>query len=363
MKLSARNLFTCMLACALLAPALTAPCRDQNTSPFCDQSIWNTPIGSEAVYSPAAIFSDHEPRAFFSDDDYFIATRADDPLVDWYSQGWWGNPSGDAHCAVKGPLHGQINFPRNLTVTAFGNNNAAAILQPDNRTLVLTQPLYVCTPGAPVLSIFDQWHGTTDIRGNGTWGGHGGSSLSAIGGTIRLGELLPGAPPIRHALKLELFAHQYYYNHTPCYRWPALNCDGYALNCTQDPIGCYGGSNPLLTPGALLAVPTKSFAQLNASLATPPGRAILWALTYYGGYLVDDTYYDRGTVCTEHGVTAEFAAAWGFAFNAVAPSPFYTDMLAIFRALYIVASNGPDAIGGGGTPLQPPLPPFCDYLQ
>ena len=42
-------------------------------------------------------------------------------------------------------------------------------------------------------------------------GAHGGSGLSAFGGTLRTHELAPGAPPIAHALKLELFAHQYYY--------------------------------------------------------------------------------------------------------------------------------------------------------
>ncbi len=36
---------------------------------------------------------------------------------------------------------------------------------------------------------------------DGTYGAHGGSSLSAIGGTIRLGELLPGNV-IRHTLKV-----------------------------------------------------------------------------------------------------------------------------------------------------------------
>jgi hypothetical protein len=54
------------------------------------------------------------------------------------------------------------------------------------------------------------------LNGMGTWGAHGGSQLSAIGGissssfvfllifiqgTIRLGELLPGSV-IRHALKV-----------------------------------------------------------------------------------------------------------------------------------------------------------------
>ena len=98
------------------------------------------------------------------------------------------------------------------------NNNAAAVLLPDRRTLVQMQPLYRCEPGSPILAKWGADRGcpqtfpnTTDILGDGALGAHGGSGLSSIGGTIRMGELLPGAPPISHALKLELFGHLYYY--------------------------------------------------------------------------------------------------------------------------------------------------------
>jgi hypothetical protein len=319
------------------------------------------------MYSPAHIFDVSQgrdlPKDFFSDDDYFIPTTAADPQVDWFSQGWWGNPSGEAHCNITGSLVGKLNFPAELTVTEFGNNNAAAILQPDNDTLVLTQPLYVCTPGAPVLSILDKQHGTTSIRGNGTWGGHGGSSLSAIGGTIRKGELLPGSGPITHALKLELFAHEYYYSQPPGYVWPALNCDGYAFDCKGNSFGCYGGNNSLLSPGALLAVPPNVSSLVAAQMKTQPGKSILWTLTNFGGYLVDDTYWYRGTICTEHGVTDEFQAAWGFPFNANPGDMFFDDLLLIFQSLAVVANNGPNTIGGGGAPLQPLAPPFCNYTE
>ena len=50
----------------------------------------------------------------------------------------------------------------------------------------------------------------TSIFGDGIGGAHGGSGLSSIGGSIRLGELLPGAPPIPHALKIELGNWWYY---------------------------------------------------------------------------------------------------------------------------------------------------------
>jgi len=98
-------------------------------------------------------------------------------------------------------------------VREFGNNNAAALLQPDNHTTINTNPLYRCTPGSLVLSLLKTGvQGKADIVfGNGIWGGYGGSGLSAIGGTIRLGQLLPDAPPIQHALKLQLDASTYYY--------------------------------------------------------------------------------------------------------------------------------------------------------
>ena len=69
-------------------------------------------------------------------------------------------------------------------------------------------------------------------------GAHGGSGLSAFGVSIRLHEIEPDAPPIRHAIKLELFAHAYYYGgpvslnpHTAAnggrtqYVWPATGSD------------------------------------------------------------------------------------------------------------------------------------------
>jgi hypothetical protein len=234
---------------------------------------------------------------------------------------------------------------------------------------VLTQPLYRCNASSPILSLLDSSHGITSIRGNGTWGGHGGSSLNAIGGTLRLGELMPNSSPPTHALKLELFAHQYYFGQpsgatrNTCYRWPALVCDGYALDCTGSAGAyCYNGTNPLLTPGALLAIPLANLSAVSATLSTEPGRMLAWTLANYGGYLVDDTYDDRATMCVEYGFEEQFQSAWGFPFDAQQTGPgsaWSQDVFTVFRALYIVANNGPSSIGGGGKPVQPIAPPPC----
>jgi hypothetical protein len=241
---------------------------------------------------------------------------------------------------------------------------------PDGRTLFFMQPLYVCGPGAPVLALeLSRDSNTSDIRGLGTLGGHGGSNLNAIGGTIRKGELLPGAPPMAHALKFEFFANLYYFrppdgNRSRCFHWPATACDGYMSDCASQPRLCYNGTDALLTPGALLAVPAAAASALNASLRTAPARAILHALKNYGAYLVDDTAWNSTSICTEHGVADEFQAAYGFPYRVTANTvgagaEWYADQLALFRALSIVTNNAPETPGGGGTPLQPLPPPFC----
>jgi hypothetical protein len=333
-----------------------AECRDARKWPFLSTSIWNSPIGTGAVFHDPGIFRPpfSLPYNFFSDDDYFIVTASNDPLTPWYDQSQWGPYP---HCNITGNLTANIRFPYNVTVTELGNN-AAAFLLPDNHTIVNTQPLYRCEPGSPVLTaVFSGVEGKDDIVwGNGTWGAHGGSGLSSIGGTIRLGELLPDTPPIRHALKLQLYASIYYYDQRPGYVWPGLNCDGYAFD-PKFPAH-YGGKDIYLSPGSLLAIPSN----ITVNVTTVPGKKILFALQNYGGYLCDDTFVNRGTFNTEHGVTDEFQATYGYAFNDRPPGPaaaWYADMLAIFQSLHVVINNRNDSIGGGGTPLQPPPPPIC----
>lgn len=362
----------------LTAAAAHAACRDPIQWPYAASSVWNTALGSGAAFAPANLFAGppgsgkDAPFDMMSDDDYMIVTAESDPVVSWYNQGHWGSPyTPEAYCRITGPLVQQLHMPSTLNISTFGNNNAAAILQPDGRTLLFTQPIYICGPGAPVLSLkMPAGEESADIRNDqGTLGGHGGSGLNAIGGTIRKGELMPGAPPIAHALKLQFYAHLFYYrpldgNRSNCFHWPANTCDGYMDDCSSQPTECYGGTDPLLTPGALLAVPAAAAAALNASLSTVPARRLLHALANYGGYVVDDTAWNSTSINTEHGVTDEFAAAYGYSFRvtsaAVGPAAaWYSDQLALFRALHVVTSNGPASPGGGGAPLQPPPPPFC----
>ena len=358
-----------------LIPA-PAPCRDRWLQPFAVNSIWNTAIGSDAAYVPAGIYRDasgmHGPPAeIHNDQDILIATTASDPLTDWIDDS--GNFPG--MCGATGTVRDHLPMPHDFVTDCVANNNGAAVLLPDNETLVQMQPLYRGTAGAPFIA---WWHTgapqpfpwNVSILGDGALGAHGGSGLSAIGGTIRLDELLEGSPPIAHALKLELWAHAYYYFnyssgvYATCYTWPAVGCDSY-WNAPN--IG-YNGTNVFIKPGALLAVAPDDAPAVAANLTTEPARRILQALVDYGGYLVDDTGSEEGggALCMERGVTAELRAAYNVSVAIEDPltpagqgSALYWDIVAIFRALSVVVNNGPASIGGGGTPRQPPAAPIC----
>lgn len=219
---------TALLAIATLTRALAEPCRDRFLQPFSSQSIWNTPIGSGAAFVPAGLFDGvfgnstcgrepcGPPLSFHNDQDFIVRTTQRDPLTDWVDQGNWNGSQNK--CAVVGKVVRQLPLPFNWTSASDGgrsaanqmNNNAMGVLLPDNRTLVQMQPAYRCSAGGPLLAVFgnqsdgcpQQFPNVTDILGEGAAGSHGGSGLSGVGGSVRLGELLPHTGPIQHALKV-----------------------------------------------------------------------------------------------------------------------------------------------------------------
>ena len=154
---------------------------------------------------------------------------------------------------------------------------------PDRRTLVQLNPLTRDRTGG---FAFGYRSSNEDIYGPGIQGGHGGSGLSSIGGTIRLEEL-PGTTPIRHALKINLFAEKFIsFSPGPGgglgYRWPATRADGYADETR------YGGTVPQLTMGALLAIPPTVTLQ-SLDLQTEPGIKLFHAFQDYKTYVTDNT--------------------------------------------------------------------------
>mmetsp|Transcript_118622 Transcript_118622/g.295829 ORF Transcript_118622/g.295829 Transcript_118622/m.295829 type:complete len:413 (+) Transcript_118622:41-1279(+) len=389
------SLLTLVLGTVVSKPDIPAvACRDRFAEPFSSDSIWNTAIGSGAAFKPAGLFTEKSrwPTQFHNDQDFILRVTDSDPLTDWVDQGDWGP---DDHCAITGKVVRQLPLPKDWTSAsdcdAQGcrskpgqpNNNALGILLSDNETLVQMQPAYRCHAGSPLLARFgnrtdgcpERFPNETSIFGDGALGSHGGSGLSGVGGTIRVGELLPEAGPIKHALKLEL-QHQWYYGDAPLqpssrvnggrrqYLWPATGSDG---GTQKAPGGLYQGHNPHVAPGALLAIP--GWLAANVSTTTAIGAKIKQALTDYGGYLVDDTGAGNSVaLCIEAAVNTEMRHAYGFAMTYPTGvsgdkgdlgQALYFDLLNIFQALHAVTNNAPGRIGGGGVPRVPRKPPIC----
>ena len=335
------------------------------------------------------------PLQFHIDLDWFVTTTTADPETTWYDQGAFGCPTiavdgcASVDCKITGPLAPErIPFPFNLTTASDGgrlppgqlNNNAVGVLMPDRRTLYQFEPLYRCAPGSPILAVYkgtSPYPMVTDITDNGLHGAHGGSGMSAVGGTIRSGELDPNSRPIPHALKLELPGWLYYYGARPLnprtpynqgatqYRWPATRSDIYTWDMAS-PLH-YNGTNPALVPGALLAVPASAAQSLQ--LHTQVGRKILGALRDYGGYVVDDTasiYNQDAAIVTEPAVEEELRVHYNVSLayprgllRSDGDGLLFTDLVSIFQSLHVVDNNAADTIGGGGKPRVPMAAPLC----
>ena len=167
---------------------------------------------------------------------------------------------------------------------------------------------------------------------------------------------------IRHALKIVLSGRWYTYRKDDTPGIPLAGnkeADSHASPLT------YQHTVEGLEMGALLAL-TPDFDV--ASLRTEPARIIAVTLQRYGAYTCDTASWDAYYFATEWSpagrVLDEFRAAWGFDF--VMPDlehPWARDIATIIQALHVVDNNGPNNVGGGGTPLVPlaaPLTPSAN---
>jgi len=344
--------------------------RDPLQWPFAATSIWNMPIGSNADYQPAGpdgvgdlpAVPGSPPNVWASlpfADNEKIVLKPTAPLANlMFSGAGW---SGANRCAATGGLLAQVPIPDAYVVPHSNTNNSATFLLADGRTLLEAQPLARCTAAGIATAVVAV--APHDLYGAGANGTHGGSGLSAFGGTLRLGELRPGSQGPRHALKLEMYSRQLLYKATTfaeAFRWPATRADSYA-------VGWYGtigdNTNTAMKMGALLAIPTST--DITAlGLETEPAMQIAWTLQNYGAYLVDDAFCECLNVCVEDGADGsfpdQFLSDYGFAFNArpVHDTAWTRDWQRLIPELMVVDNNASDNIGGGGTPLQPLAPPF-----
>jgi hypothetical protein len=383
--------------------------------PFAQNSIWNMPIGSAAQYHDPQ-FQPHNPNDPIATGDQYIARNGykieheiiclqpNAPLT----QVWWNAGSFDQaadRCTIMNdPSNG--NQPRLLDTIpipanwSFHEGSKAGevkingcfcgIRPPDAsgvvRELVGLFAFTRCVPGAPATArvVSSSTTGTwprawrrtgSDIFGEGRFGEHGGTHLSVLGGALRLGELRPGGGRIRHALKI-IVPHRIQW-HAPDgvnnWVWPAFNGDRNSGNL---------GSDPHVVQGALYALPP-SLDLTTLGLETEPARQIAWTLQNYGAYNVDSTPAQTCAIGVEIGPAGDFRnqfrADWGFPMvreaytnpniallrtdhtwgDGTQTGKWIRDLDRIFGNLHVITNNGPDSIGGGGTPRQPLAPPFA----
>jgi hypothetical protein len=255
-----------------------------------------------------------------------------------------------------------VPIPSNYLVPHDNTNSAAVFLMPDGRTIIQTQPLARCTAGGPGTSVIK--FNPVDLYGDGILGAHGGSKLSAIGGSIRVGELRPGGQAPLHALKLNVDSQRVLYNcktDAECFRWPATAADSGA-------VGDYGSRNPAPNPamkmGALLAIPA-SVTIASLGLESDPGKQVAWTLQNYGVYIVDSTGGPAYAFSAENGpdgsMRTQFKADYGYDLEQRINNntAWSRDIQRLMTALYVVNNNTATSIGGGGTPLQPLAPPIA----
>lgn len=353
-----------VVACSsnIAAPAVVSADRDPLLWPFRSDSIWNTPIGDAASYVDAGITAG---TGLDPDEDLLILTPTA-PVVPVYEHtaGW---DAATTRCANVTPkVLANVPIPSDFRTDpgyrGATPNAAAAVLLPDGRTVSQMQPFHRCADGRAITQyVFDN---DDLVSGTGLVGAHGGSAMSSIGGTIRVGELRPGSR-IRHALKLEVFGKKFLalrQDSTPGYRWPASRADEYASAGYQGPI-------PALEMGALLAL--RPDFDLK-TLATEPAKILATALRDYGGYVVDDTAQDVVAVATEWGpagrVSTEFSANYGFDLGTPSDVDCRTsadacawrnDIKRVVGALAVVDNNTPGSVGGPGKRRVACAPPIA----
>jgi len=323
--------------------------RDPYAWPFKQGSIWNTPIGSNAKYVPAHIKQATE-MGLGMDEDIIILSPSS-PMVDIIENnaGWDGSKK---RCnSLTGKLIDQVPIPNDFTTEpgylGYTPNSGCALLKADGKTIIQNQPFHRCGVGGVATSQITAE--SVDItQDDGMYGSHGGSGLSTIGGTLRVGELIPGAPPIHHALKINLDEISYGCPNNKPFRWPALRGDA-----------C-GTGDAASVEGALYALPP-SIDIKTMGLETEPAKYLARAFQDYGAYAVDGSGWNVYCLITEWGprgrVIDEFEKAWGFSIQPVHKDNAWSrDMDRIFLKLEVVDNNGPNSIGGGGTPRAPLAP-------
>ncbi|HZP30901.1 MAG TPA: hypothetical protein VFC99_18275 [Acidimicrobiia bacterium] len=314
-----------VVALALVASACFAPggpavhrdlagnptSRDAFAWPFASSSPWNTPIGTGAQYSAPGDLRTQE----------LVNTPAGINAAIWSTpvvQASMGDPVRTLFANDTVQLH----VPASATPAGPPGGDATLAVVDPGRQLIDESWRTAWAYG----NLVARFHRRVDLRGDGLQGVTA-AGMSSIGGLIRTWEIQDH--DIRHALQLAMPAGTLASGPV----WPARAEDGFAASA-------YRGAVHM---GSLVAIPPSvSIPSLGLS---PEGTAIAYALQRYGAYVVN--------AAGQMNLYAEPSAdPWLGSARA--------DMRRIQAQLRVVTNNGPFSVGGGGTPLAPPAPPFYD---
>jgi len=328
--------------------------RDPWLWPFERHSIWNMPIGSGATYKHAQFEASGHVGV---DIQHILKLDASDPL----RRAFQTSTFGAGRCSATVPHDIWLPIPDDWIVADAANspygdtpNSNFAFLLPESDTVFEGSVISRCVAGGPFyLPEFMKWpqnRSYQSIRGDGLQGGgQGASGMSALGGTIRLGELIDDNP-IRHAIKINPWAEKYchYSDSVPGYKWPAASADSYA-SIIYNP-----NADPDIVMGSLFAIPP-SVSQESLNLETVAGKKLFFTLQNYGAYFTEDAAWDTWDLIVQRGVEQEFEDVYGFSMSS---STWHSELNKLMQTLHVVTNNTAESIGGGATPLQPLAPDF-----
>jgi hypothetical protein len=315
---------------ALPAPTVV---RSPYAWPFSWDSIWNMPISASATYAATGISVTYD----YSTEGYAVENNCTDPNQPVKTLTNSHNGTISVHCDPRMSGAGQWN-------------DTFALLRTDGDSAAQGQTLQLQPGGNPNVGGVGGYT-VPDVSittSQGITGAHGGSSLSCLGGTLTLADLT-GAGVISHACKV-LFNGLMFYSQRG-FQWPAGNADG-GFDQPGN-VNYYGGSNPLIVEGALLALPP-SINPLTR-YTDPLIRRIATALQNFGCYIVDNTASGPGNA------TAVIEMNWDAAPAFKGGPTFNADLLRMYEDLQVI-SNSTEATPGGGAlgtrRLAPFAPPF-----
>ncbi len=330
--------------------------RDPWMWPFPRNSIWNMPIGSDAeLVDSAWEFGD----LLLIDKEYFLTTSESDPVMDIYITGMNNRWPSDLSTLTKASF--TTYWPKGVTISKdLQGNECTTILQPDGRTIIQMQPTCRDTLDSTYIT-GHPGHAVDLYNDDGAYGSHWGSALSAIGGSLRYGELTSDEP-IRHALKIDVSQACLYFDwKTMGFRWPAITADGHAQT------GGYTSSNPNHLMGSLLCLP-KDVTVESLGIQTEVGKKLFWTLQNYGCYVVDCAGNDNNrnlfNLCGDELIIDEVRKEYNITISGIrykgavtsADKAYVEDYKRIIENLKIVVNNSKNTVGGGGTPCQPLAP-------